>query len=321
MCTRSALIPSVLLLALAGAAAGVRADLWGYVDERGVAHFASEPLDHRYQLFLRMAAGSAPAPGQSPPIEALPPAASRPTTTAVGAVEPLAPRLRAFFEQSPAVMRAEPLLRGAAERFNLDLALLKALVLAESGFDPQAVSPKGAIGLMQLMPATAQRYAFQGEAREALAGRLTDPQLNVTLGARHLRELINRYEGRIELALAAYNAGEGAVQRAGDAIPAIPETRHYVRQVMQVYAAMRTPAPVVTSVPPTASAAEPPAVPLIHHPPRAASGWDATRGGAFGRRNMPVPAGADLLPAQAVDAVVRPAPGRANAPVTEAALD
>lgn len=318
MRTRPVLTSCVLLLALAGA--GARADLWGYVDERGVAHFASERLDDRYQLFLRMAAGSAAAPAQAAPVEP-PPSVAPPGPAPVAPVEPLTPRLRAFFEQSPAVMRAEPLLRVAAERFNLDLALLKALVLAESGFDPQAVSPKGAVGLMQLMPATAQRYAFQGEAREALAGRLTDPQLNITLGARHLRELINRYEGRVDLALAAYNAGEGAVQRAGDAIPAIPETRHYVRQVMQVYAAMRASAPVVASVPHPASLVALPAAPPAHPSPRAASGWDSTRGGAFGRRNMPVPAGANLLPAQAIEAVVRPASGMATVPVTEAALD
>lgn len=294
-----------------------QADIWGYVDERGVAHFASEPLDARYQLFLRSAPVAAlVAPSHPNAVVAQPaPPVALAEPVALAPMESLSPRLKAFFEQSPAVMRAEPLLREAAQRFAIDVELLKALVLAESGFDPQAVSPKGAIGLMQLMPATAQRYGVQGDGRESLASRLADPQLNVAIGSRHLRELLNRYPGRIDLALAAYNAGEGAVQRAGDAIPAITETRNYVRNVMQVYEAMRPPrrspsavasnSAAVPETAATASAPAPAASPAGGTTGGATGGATGSAiGGALGRRNMPPPLGTGLLPAVAVDAAL-----------------
>ena len=289
----------MLLTCAAAWALPAQADIWGYVDERGVAHFASEPLDARYQLFLRLApVATLVSPAHPTAVVAQPaPPAALPEPVALAPMEALSPRLRAFFEQSPAVMRAEPLLREAAQRFGIDVELLKALVLAESGFDPQAVSPKGAIGLMQLMPATAQRYGVPGDAREPLASRLTDPQLNVAIGSRHLRELLNRYPGRVDLALAAYNAGEGAVQRAGDAIPAITETRNYVRNVMQVYEAMRVP-----RRPPVAAAPAPLVMPEPAPTASAPAAATPPAGGAMGRRNMPPPLGAGLLPTVAVDA-------------------
>lgn len=283
-----------LLLAWAAAwATPAQADIWGYVDERGVAHFAPAPLDARYQLFLRtapLATRVLPTHPNAVVAQPVTPAALA-EPIALEPMEALSPRLRNFFEQSPAVMRAEPLLREAAQRFGIDIELLRALVLAESGFDPHAVSPKGAIGLMQLMPATAQRYGVPGDAREPLASRLADPQVNVAIGSRHLRELLNRYPGRVDLALAAYNAGEGAVQRAGDAIPAITETRDYVRHVLQVYEAMRAP----RSQP---AAAAPAPAPAVMPEPAAASAPPAMvppAGGAIGRRNMPPPLGVGLL--------------------------
>jgi soluble lytic murein transglycosylase-like protein len=99
--------------------------------------------------------------------------------------------------------------------------LIKSVVLVESGFDPHAVSPKGAQGLMQLMPATARQYGV----RDAF-----DPLQNLRAGSRHLRSLLDEFEGDVTLALAAYNAGSGAVRRHGG-IPDYRETRDYVRRV------------------------------------------------------------------------------------------
>jgi len=113
----------------------------------------------------------------------------------------------------------------AALETGLEPALLAAVVEVESGFDPFAVSPKGAAGLMQLMP---------GTARELSLDDPFDAAANIAAGARWLRRLIDRYQGDLDLALAAYNAGEGAVERFGG-IPPFPETRRYVRLVRESY--------------------------------------------------------------------------------------
>jgi soluble lytic murein transglycosylase-like protein len=113
----------------------------------------------------------------------------------------------------------------AARRHGLAPELVAAVAAVESGFNPAAVSPKGAQGLMQLMPKTA---AALGVA-DAF-----DPAANLDGGSRHLRALIARYNGDLEKALAAYNAGEGAVQRHGG-VPPYRETREYVKKVMSRY--------------------------------------------------------------------------------------
>jgi hypothetical protein len=114
------------------------------------------------------------------------------------------------------------LIARAAKRHELDPALLAAVAQVESAFDPRAVSPKGARGLLQLMPETAARFGV---------GDVFDAEENVDGGARYLRWLLERYGGREDLALAGYNAGEGAVDRHSG-IPPYGETRQYVRQVL-----------------------------------------------------------------------------------------
>ena len=134
----------------------------------------------------------------------------------------------------------------ASKIHGIDYSLLKALIVTESGFNPYAVSPKGAVGLMQLIPPTAQRYGVTAGEGGTIEEKLTDPKTNIKAGARYLADLIKRFPGRLELALAAYNAGEGAVQRAGNKIPNYPETQNYVKTVMQLYSGL---SPAVSSFP------------------------------------------------------------------------
>jgi len=119
--------------------------------------------------------------------------------------------------------RFDPYIEQVARETGLSASLIKAVALVESGFDPLAVSPKGAMGLMQLMPGTARQYGV----RDAF-----DPGQNLRAGATHLRGLLDEFDGDLTLALAAYNAGSAAVRRHGG-IPAYRETRDYVRRVRE----------------------------------------------------------------------------------------
>jgi soluble lytic murein transglycosylase-like protein len=119
----------------------------------------------------------------------------------------------------------EKLLRDAADRHRVDPALVRAVIETESNWNPKAYSRKGAGGLMQLIPTTAQRYG---------AYDVFNPQQNIDAGVKHLKWLLERYNGNLDLALAAYNAGEGAVDRA-HGVPAYRETQNYVQRVQNAY--------------------------------------------------------------------------------------
>jgi hypothetical protein len=121
--------------------------------------------------------------------------------------------------------RLDRIVRDAAERHQVDPALVKAVISTESGWNPHAVSRKGAVGLMQLIPETAQRFGV---------GNLYDPAQNVEAGTTYLKTLLDRYDGDLNKSLAAYNAGEHAVDRSGG-VPAFRETRQYVRRVTDAY--------------------------------------------------------------------------------------
>jgi hypothetical protein len=236
----------LLLLVLAAWVTPARADVWGYVDDRGVAHFSSERLDERYELFFRNNESFAVGKGEKP--VALPGA----NGTVVGPLQgqglgSVPPKLLAFFDISPNYKAVKHLLRDASRLHGIDYELLQALIATESGFDTHAVSPKGAVGLMQLIPPTAQRYGVKADKNAAIEKKLTDPKTNIGAGSRYLNDLIKMFPGQLELALAAYNAGEGAVQRAGNKIPNYPETRNYVKTVMQLYSHLKPPAVIAES--------------------------------------------------------------------------
>lgn len=125
----------------------------------------------------------------------------------------------------------EPLVQRIAETHGVHAALLKAIIEVESGFNARARSPKGAIGLMQVMPATAARY-----------GRfdLYSPEQNIDVGTRYLRDLLGMFGGDVRLAVAAYNAGENAVIRHGRRVPPYKETIKYVPMVLERYHRFQT---------------------------------------------------------------------------------
>ena len=232
----------LVLVMLASFAAPARADVWGYVDAKDVAHFSSERLDERYELFFRGNESFSAGKGEK---ELAGPAAKNGATDTVvrGAYTP--PKLLAYFDVSPNYKAVKHLLKDAAVTHGIDYELLQALIATESGFDTHAVSPKGAVGLMQLIPPTAERYGVRADKTQAVEKKLTDPKTNIRAGSSYLRDLINMFPGQLELAVAAYNAGEGAVQRAGNKIPNYPETKNYVKTVMQLYNYLKPPAAVV----------------------------------------------------------------------------
>ena len=209
--------PSVLLgVLLSIMMSSAWADIWSYVDAKGVAHFASEPLDERYALLFQ----------------------SDPDVSTEGDAAD-ASKVLAFFDIFPAYKAVKHHLREAATANQIDYELLQAVIATESGFNADAVSPSGATGLMQLMPATAANFGVRGDKNNSITQKLTNPGLNIRTGSRYLRYLLDLFPGQIDLALAAYNAGEGRVQRAGNRIPNIKQTQNYVKNVMALYSQLK----------------------------------------------------------------------------------
>lgn len=222
---------AVLVLACALALAPhAHADLWGYVDERGVAHFAPEQRDARYQLFFKGRSSLDPVPPAPAAPDPADPLRDHPTFKRV--------------TRHPNVARFAPLIEQHAKAHGLDAALVKAMIAVESAYDPAAVSPKGAVGLMQVMPATGERYGVAADRTRTVAQKLADPALNVRIGTRYLRDLLERFDQDTVLALAAYNAGEGAVEQYDKQVPPYPETRAYVLLVQQFRDLYEPPPPV-----------------------------------------------------------------------------
>ncbi len=184
------LLGLALLLPSSGEAAVYR-----YVDEQGRVHYTDQPEHGGYRKLVKTWKG-----WREPSFDA-----------------------RRFRENQ---RRFTPLLAEMSRLYNLPDALLHAVVTAESAYDPEALSSAGAIGLMQLMPATARRFNVANRS---------NPRANVDGGTRYLKELLGLFDNDLRLALAAYNAGENAVIRHGRKIPPYPETQRYVRKVLDYY--------------------------------------------------------------------------------------
>lgn len=230
-----------LLCAMAlAAASSARADYYQCTDHAGTSYKVRQKIGDKYDGFFSSCVLVPEAA-----VEDIPVALSDPSPSSMMIVMPPA---RAIRRKVRHVRRAEPdsateqLIRSVANEFRLDPHLLKAIVHVESGFNSKAVSPKGALGLMQVMPATGARYGVN--VPEIL---ISDPAENLRAGARYLRDLTRLFENRLDLVLAAYNAGEGSVIRNQYQIPRYPETEAYVVSVQSAYKTYRTAAAVGTS--------------------------------------------------------------------------
>lgn len=184
----------VLICAVLFANSVAHADI--YVSRTdGVPRFSTQKLDDSYDLYLKT--------DTAPPAQ-IPPSRVRAVT------RDLAPEIKSLIDNT-------------ATRHQIDPVLLHALVWVESRYNAKALSPKGAAGYTQLMPATAARYGVKDRF---------DPAQNLDGGARYLKDLLTQYQGNAALALSAYNAGEGAVDRRGKRMPPFPETMLYVPTVL-----------------------------------------------------------------------------------------
>ncbi|MEQ1776728.1 MAG: transglycosylase SLT domain-containing protein [Burkholderiales bacterium] len=185
------------------ACASVSADLYTYTDEAGVLHLSDTPIDARYRLTLvepKPAVVSAAASATSITSVMMAPAAAGAVSSHAG---------------NPYPAHLQPLIERISAAHGVAPALVRAVIQAESNYNPRAVSPKGAQGLMQLMPATAQRFGVTDAF---------DPEQNVQAGVRYLAELMTMFKNNLTLALAAYNAGENAVVQHGHKVPPYQET-------------------------------------------------------------------------------------------------
>ena len=173
------------------------ADIYKWVDSNGMVHLSDRRLNSNYKLLVKTSKRS--------------------------------PRVN-LAAHSVNRKKFTPLIEQLAKRYRLDADLVHAVVMMESAYDPFAVSSAGAVGLMQLMPGTANRYGVAD--RE-------NPEQNVSGGVRYLRDLLLQFRS-VSLALAAYNAGENAVIRYGRSIPPYPETQRYVWKVLSHYKELKS---------------------------------------------------------------------------------
>ncbi len=197
---------AILILPLISVGSGILTPLWAdvyrYLDENGVVHFTNVPTDSKYQLFLKeyhKDRSSQPSKGIGK------------TFSKTSQID------RTFFLSDH--------IEEASQQYGVDPKLIQAVIHVESNFDPQAISPKGAQGLMQLMPQT---------ARELQVLDPFSPRDNIVGGARYLRYLLDLFNQDVSLALAAYNAGPEKVNLY-HGVPPYLETRTYVQKVLQIY--------------------------------------------------------------------------------------
>jgi len=206
------------LALLALSAAPCSADIYRYIDENGGAHFSDVRPDARYELYMKT----------RPPVETAPAASSPAVEGAELAATAVA---GASFRPTRVNAKYADMIAKVAREQKVEPALLHAVVTVESAYNARAKSSKGATGLMQLMPDTGKRYGVTD---------LLNPIKNLTAGAKYLRDLLAMFGNDKRLAVAAYNAGEGAVMRNGNAIPPYAETQAYVPRVLRYYESYRS---------------------------------------------------------------------------------
>jgi soluble lytic murein transglycosylase-like protein len=196
ICSRQALVLTLLLsIGFLASGPSVAVEVYRYVDSKGQVHLTDKPPHDGYQLVQKA--------GKKLRI----------------------PRIN-FRDKDANRKRFGSKIAEVASRYRVPEALLHAVITIESAYDPNAVSRAGAVGLMQLMPATAKRYGVADRR---------DPSANLTGGTRYLRDLLLRFGSNLELALAGYNAGENAVEKFGNQVPPFAETQSYVRKVLKLY--------------------------------------------------------------------------------------
>ncbi len=200
MTSRSSLLIAGACAALLATRAAV-ATIFAFTDAQGTVHYSNVPVDTRYKVVIE--ASSEGVTAATPP--------------------PLGALLRKSAQYSKVI-------ETAARASRLEPALVQAVMVAESGGDPNALSKRGARGLMQLMPATARLYGVRN---------VFDPEQNVRAASQYLRDLTDRYQNDLELVLAAYNAGPTAVDLSGGKIPPLRETLDYVPRVLRIYSRLR----------------------------------------------------------------------------------
>lgn len=199
-----------VFLALAACAGTACADIYRYVNAAGVVTFTNMKPTARHEVVIK----DKPKGVQQ---------------TALITTRAVATPVRGY--NTDTRERFAPHVKAAAKATKLDPALIHAVISAESGYNPSARSRAGAVGLMQLMPQTAARYSVTNRF---------DPAQNIHGGAHYLRDLLHMFNNDLRLALAAYNAGEGAVARYGNRIPPYRETMLYVPKVLGFYRVYRT---------------------------------------------------------------------------------
>lgn len=232
-------------------------EVWEYVDEQGNAHYSSKQENSKYRLYysdtqtvaadvnrIATAAMHKDSAPQADTTDGLIVADS--TSTSKSRLTPrMQPRVKAtykgilYVEKAKKYKELRESMRAAAKKHKVDYELIQAVVAAESGFDAQAVSHRGAVGLMQILPSTAKGLGVKATAQKTIERRLLEPHTNVMAGAKYLRYLTKKFKGRVELAVAAYNAGQGTVRRSGNAIPRYRETQKYVTKVLTLYSALK----------------------------------------------------------------------------------
>jgi soluble lytic murein transglycosylase-like protein len=197
----------VAALALGVVARPAMADIFTFKDENGVVHFTNIPNgDKRFKLLRKEGDNPARLPVQ------------------LG-------RASSWLPSETLIQQYSPMIERASLAYGVEKALVHAVISAESGYNPYAISRAGALGMMQLMPDTAKRYGVKNTM---------DAEQNIHGGVRYLKDLLVMFNGNIELAVAAYNAGENAVVRYGNRIPPYAETTQYVPKVLGFYRKFQT---------------------------------------------------------------------------------